>query len=311
MSQLQPLVSKLLTNVLQSYQPKGFISEMILPELNVTQQAGKIGKRGLAHLRIETSLMGGKGMARRVEVRQYSSDLYYIEPHGLEEVITPEELKNVEKPFDLEKDVMQSLTNALFLGKEVGLATSLRSTAIITQNATLSGTSQWNDYANSDPIANMLTAKNTVRAASGMVVDTAIADWAVWETLRYHPKILRNLGFADNRAGQLTDADLAKALNVRRILSADVMYNSAKEGQTDVLSSVWGKDVIFAVCPDSAGIDQKSLGYRIQFAGEGPRKVYKQPVTNPPESTSIIVKDSYQQLLTDVTCAYLYKTAIA
>lgn len=311
MSQLQPIVSKLLTNVLQGYVPSGFISEMILPQLNVVQQGGKIAKRGLSHLRIETSLMGGKGMARRVEVRTYNSDTYYIMPYGLEEVLTPEEYKNVEKPFDLEKDTVMALQMALYLGKEVGLATSLRSTSIITQNTTLSGTSQWNDFANSTPLVDILTAKKVVRAASGAKVDTAIADADVWDTLRYHPTLVRSLGYADNRAGQLTDADLAKALNVKRILSADVLYNSAKEGQADSLTSVWGKDVILAACPETAGIDQKSLGYRVQFAGDSSRKVYKQPVVNPPESNSIIVKDSYDQVLTDVKCAYLIKTAIA
>jgi hypothetical protein len=185
------------------------------------------------------------------------------------------------------------LSNALFLGKEKGLADSLRSTSIITQNATLSGTSQWSDYTNSDPVANANTAKQTIRNNCGVAPDTFIADWNVLEVLRYHPKLVRSLGYADNRAGQLSNDDLAKALNVRRVLSADVMYNSAKEGQTETLASVWGTDAIFCVAPDSPGIDQKSLGYLVQFAGESPRKVYKQAVVNPPEAVSVIVKDSY------------------
>jgi hypothetical protein len=234
-----------------------------------------------------------------------------VEPHGLEEVLTPEEYNNVELPFDLERDAVMSLQMALFLGKEKALADSLTSTSVITQNTTLSGTSQWNDYTNSDPIGVANTAKKTIRAACGVAPDTIVADWGVLETLRYHPNILRNLGFADSRAGQLSNEDLARALGVRRILSADVMYNSAKEGQTEALASVWGKHMVFCVAPDSAAIDQKSLGYLVQLAGQSPRKVYKQAVVNPPESNSIIVKDSYDMVFTDVTCAYLVKDAIA
>ena len=311
MSQLTAIVPKLLTNVLQGYVPKGFISEQILTPLKVVQQSGKIGKRGLAHLRIENTVMGGKSGARRIEVRQFLSDSYYIEPHGLEEVIAPEEYANVELPFDIERDTMLALSMALFLGKEKGLADTLRDTAIITQTTTLSGTSQWSDYTNSDPIANANTAKNTIRNNSGVAPDTFIADWNVLEVLRYHPKILRNLGYADNRAGQLSNDDLAKALNVKRVLSADVMYNSAVEGQTEALSSIWGTDAIFASLPESAGIDQKTLGYRVEFASQSPRKVFKQNVVNPPEAVSIIVKDSYDMVITDAKCAYLYKTAIA
>lgn len=311
MSQNKALVDKLLTNVLQGYVPQGFVSEMFLPKLSVVQQSGKIGKRGLAHLRIENDVMIGKGGARRVEVRQYLSDSYFIKPHGLEEILAPEEYKNVELPFDLERDTTMSLSMALYLGKEKALADSVTSTSVITQNTTLSGTSQFNDYTNSDPIGVVVTAKNTIRTATGVVPDTLLADWQVWETLRYHPKILRNLGFADTRAGQLTNQDLAKALGVRRIISADVMYNSAKEGQTEALASVWGKHMVLACAPDSAGIDQKSLGYLVGFAGQNPRKVYKQQVVNPPEANSLIVKDEYDMLLTDVKCAYLVANAIA
>lgn len=311
MSQNTALVNKLLTNVLQGYIPTGFVSEMILPKLQSKQSSGKIGKRGLAHLRIENSVMGGKGGARRIEVRQYLSDSYSIEPHGLEDVVTPEEYANVELPFNLDSDTAKLLQLALMLGKEKGLADTLRSTSILTQNTTLSGTTQWSDYTNSDPVFDANRAKTTIRNAAGVVPDTMIADWNVLETLRYHPKLVRSLGYADNRAGQLSNDDLAKALNVRKVISADCMYNSAKEGQTEALASIWGTDVIFAACPDSAAIDQKSLGYLVQLAGESPRQVFKQPIVNPPNAQSIIVKDSYDMVITDVKCAYLYKTAIA
>jgi hypothetical protein len=311
MSQLTALVDKLLTNALQGYVPKGFIAELVLPTLKTKQSSGKIGKRGLGHLRIENNVMGGKAGAKRIEIRQFLSDSYFVAPHGLEEVVAIEEYANVELPFNLNRDVTVLLALALQLGKEKALADSLRSTSIITQNATLSGTTQWSDYTNSDPIGNVLTARNTIRGTSGVFPDTMICDQAVIDVLSYHPKVLRNLGYADNRAGSLSNDDIAKALKLRKILAADVMYNSAKEGQTDVLASLWGKDVVFAACPDAAAIDQKSLGYLVELEGDSRRKVYKQAVTNPPEATSIIVKDSYDMVLTDVKCAYLYKTAIA
>lgn len=312
MSVNKALVDKFLTNVSQKYEPKGLIADMILPKLVTKQSTGKIGKYGLGHLRIENAVMGGRGQARRVEVRQYLSDAYFVKPHGLEDWITPEEYANVELPFDVERDTTKMLTLALALGKEKAIADTLRDTSIITQNATLSGTSQWSDYVNSDPVVDIKTAKGVARGTSGVVVDTLIADWLVIETLRYHPKLVRSLGFADNRAGQLSEAEIAKALGLRKILVADVMYNSAKEGQTEALGNLWGKDAILAVCPDSAALEQKSLGYRVVSTDVGDGiKVYKQPVVNPPGAKSIIVKDAYDMVLTDVKCAYLYKTAIA
>jgi hypothetical protein len=311
MSQNKAIVDKLLTNVSQAYIPTGFVSELALTPLKVVQSSGRIGKYGNQHLRLESTLMGGKGVAKRVEIRQYASDAYFIKPNGLEDMITPEEYENVEQPFDIEKDVTAQLTSLLYIGKEKALADSLRSTSILTQNVTLSGTGQWNDYTNSDPIAVINTAKNTIRSASGVLPDTMILDEGVMNVLRFHPKLLRNLGFADSRAGSLEDADIAKAFRLKRVLVADVVYDTAKEGQTSSLAPMWGKDVILAALPTDAAKLQKSLGYYVTKSSEGPRKVYKQNVINPPDSKSIIVKDSYDLVLTDTTCGYVIKAAIA
>jgi hypothetical protein len=305
------IVDKLLTNVSQAYIPQGFVSELALTPLKTVQSSGRIGKYGNQHLRLESTLMGGKGVAKRVEIRQYASDSYFIKPNGLEDMITPEEYDNVEQPFDIEKDVTAQLTSLLYIGKEKALADSLRSTSILTQNVTLSGTSQWNDYTNSDPIAVINTAKSVIRSASGVLPDTMIMDEGVMNVLRFHPKLLRNLGFADNRAGSLEDADIARAFRVKRILVADVVFDTAKEGQTSSLAPLWGKDVILASLPTDPAKLQKTLGYYVTKGSEGPRKVYKQNVVNPPDSKSIIVKDSYDMVLTDTACGYVIKAAIA
>lgn len=312
MSQIKAVVDKLLTGVSNAYFPQGMISEKVLTPVTVKQSSGKIGKYGLQHLRILSTIMGGKGEAKRIEIRQQDSTAYFVEPYGLHEVITPEEYANYEDPFDIEKDVTEQLSSLMFLAKEKGLADTLRNTSIITQTSTLSGTSQWSDYSGvSNPVKDSIAAKAVIRQNSGAICDTVIMDYDTAEILRGHPAIVRSLGFADNRAGLLTDQELAKALGVRRMLIADVMYNSSKPGQADALSSVWGKDVIFAVSPDKAGKLQKTLGYMVTLQGQGPRKVYKTPVNNPPESTQILVKDSYDMVLVDVACAYLYKNAVA
>lgn len=311
MSQIKAIVDKLLVGVSNGYFPTGMISEKILTPVQVKQSSGKIGKYGLQHLRIVSTIMGGKGKSKHIEIRQVDSTAYFVEPHGLHEIITPEEYANYEDPFDIEKDVTEQLTALLFIGKEKGLADTLRNASIITQNATLSGTSQWSDYTNSDPVAASILAKNAIRNSSGAVADTLIMDYGVAEVLRAHPKILRSLGFVDARAGLLTDQELAKAFGVRRLLIADVMYNNSKPGQADALASVWGKDVIFAVAPEKGSKMQKTLGYMVTLTGEGPRKVYKSTVDDPPESKKIIVKDSYDMVLVDTNCAYLFKDAIA
>ena len=68
---------------------------------------------------------------------------------------------------------------------------------------------------------------------------------------------------------------------------------------------------MFAFVPESAQIMQKSLGYLMRPTGGQPRKVYKEANFNPPGSTKILVEDEYDMLISDVTCGYVIKAAIA
>lgn len=311
MAQNRAIVDKLLTNASNKYVPQGYVSEMLLANIPVVQTSGKFGSYGFDHLRIENTIVAGRGKYRRVNVEQRSTQTYVIEDHGLEDVVTKSDYRNVEAPFDAEKDKVDSLTDSLWLAKEFSLASTVTNTSIITQNDTLSGTSQYNDYDNSDPIADFAAARAAVRSGCGMAPDTATLDWAVWNQLRYHPQILDTLGYKDNRPGGLTTDELAQAMGVRRILIPEASYNSAKEGQSAVLAPVWGKHILFSVTPERANKRQVSLGYYLTYAGQGPRKVYKYAINNPPESKGVLVEDSYDMFLTNVNAAYLIEDAIA
>lgn len=311
MSQLKAQVDKLLSNVSSKYVPKGYVCEEILPVIQVKQYSGLLGKYGMSHLRIENSVKGGRGAYRRVETTSSSTTGYNVEGHGLEGLVTKEDYANKELPFDAEKDEVDGLTTSLWLEKEKVLADSLTNTAILTQNTTLSGTAQFSDYDNSDPIAKFSDARAAVLAGCGIMPNVAVMDILVWNKLRFHPQMLDALGFKFARPNGLTYQELAQALGVDQIKIAEARYNSAKEGQTDALAAVWGKHIVFAVVPAAAQMKQVSLGYRVQIQGSMPRKVYKWDVNNPPDSKAILVEDEYDFLLSNALAAYLIKDAIA
>lgn len=310
MAQLKAIVDKLLTNVSQAYIPDGFISESVLPLISVQQKSGLLGKYGKNHLRIEHSLVGGRGEYRRVEPIVRSSTTYNIESHGLEGLVTEDDYRNVELPYDAEKDETIGLNNLIWLNKEYALASTLTSTSIMTQNTTLVGTDQLSDYTNSDPLGVFKTARLGVYNGCGMPPNSALMSWEVANTLAYSTGILEALGYSFNRAGQLSDQELAKAMGVENLYIAKPKYNTAKEGQTDALSSVWGKHIVFFVAPTSAAPYQTSLGYRVALKGQQ-RRVFKYAVNNPPNATGIICDDSYDFLISDVGAGYLIANAIA
>ena len=202
------------------------------------------------------------------------------------------------------------LVTHLWLGKEKSLADAITDVTIITSNVTLSGTDQYNDYANSDPIGDFTTAIEAIADKVGIEPNVAIMSRKVFRTLKYHPAILSSLGFKDNRPGGLTEDEMAKAMDVDTLLIGRAVFNDSKLGQADNIQPVWGKHIVFAVAPSSAGLEQVSLGYRLQLAGQQPRQVFKTPVDEPIGAKKVIVQDEYEQLLSNVSAAYLIKDAI-
>lgn len=310
-TQMKGIIDPLLTEVSSMYQPKGCIADLLFPALKSAQYTGKLAGYGKDHLRIENTVVGGKGKYRRVESITRSTSGFEIEGHGLSGIVTKRDYKNVIDPFNAESDETTGLSTILMLEKEKGLSDALGDTAILTQNTTLVGGSQYSDYANSKPIEDFNAAFNAVGDGCGMYPNVAIMDKKVYRALKYHPALLDFMGFKFNRPGGLSEEEVAKALDVEKIMVADAHYNSAKQGQTAVLASVWAKNIIFAVIPSKAEKYQISLGYNIRLEGSAPRKVYKQSLFNPPESTEILVEDEYDMVLSNVSAAYLIKDAIA
>ncbi len=310
-TQMKGIIDPLLTNVSSMYVPDGCIADALFPALKFSQYTGKLGSYGKNHLRIENTVIGGKGKYRQVESITRATSSFEIAGHGLSGMVTKADYKNVIEPFDAEKDETTGISTILLLEKEKGLADALVDTAVMTQNATLSGTSQLSDYSNSDAVSVFNTAKLAIRAGCGAIANTVIMDYAVAEVLRYHPQLLDLLGYKFARPGGLSDDELARAFGIDQILVPNAMYNSAKEGQTAVLASVWGKHIILAQIPKSAAKYQISLGYNIRLDDGQPRKVYKQPLFNPPGATEILVEDEYDLLLSDVTAGYVIKNAVA
>lgn len=313
MAQIRAIIDRLLTQASSMIVPYGFVCEDVLPTIYHPQKSGKLAKYGTNHLRVETTVAGGRAAYRRVESITRSQSTFVLETEGLEDVVTPDDLGNVENPYDAELDVVTGLTNLLFIKKEYGLASSLTSTATITQNTTLVGANQFSDYLNSDPISVCATARSSVRSGCGFPPNIVIMDWAVYNMLRYHPAMLDALGYKYTKPGGLIEADLAIALAVDKVLVAKSVYESAKEGQTSSVAPIWGKHIVFAFSPNIAARYQTGLGYQIQWSANkgSPRRVTKYPIYNPPGTTGITCDDTYNMFLSNVLCAYLIYAAIA
>src|SRR2546430_741938 len=103
-SQMKGIVDPLLSNVSSAYIPDGAIVDKLFPALKFAQYTGKLGAYGKNHLRIENTVVAGKGRYRQVESIVRLTSGFEIEGHGLSGMVTKRDYKNVIDPFDAEKD---------------------------------------------------------------------------------------------------------------------------------------------------------------------------------------------------------------
>jgi hypothetical protein len=105
------------------------------------------------------------------------------------------------------------------------------------QRATLAGTAQWSDYANSDPMSVLLAAIDAMLMPANMLV----LGNATWQRLRQNPKLVQAIRGSVNSTGVLRREEVADALEIEKIIVGTGRVNIAAPGQPASFARVWGK----------------------------------------------------------------------
>jgi len=305
-----------LTNVSNAYSNKDYISELVAPIVPVVKDTGRIYSYAADNLRIVNTYRSEGSKPNIVETTVSSAAHYVLEEHTLGEYISKEVLENAEKPIKPRIDVTEALTDRIWVDKEKALADVVTSTSSITSgNTTLSGTSQWNDYSNSDPIANIRTAITSVKANSSMVPNTFIIAWNVMQTLIYHPDIVSLFPNAAVITADMVASKLGSLFGLKKVMVGSAMYNNANKGATDNVAEIWDKDCLIAYIEDSPSLKSRTLA-RTYTKGTR-RQVELAPMNSGSleqlqrKADYIQVTDKYDQVLVDQATAYLIEAAIA
>jgi|GEM_PF-4133865 len=305
---------RLLANVSRRHNVEGLVADQVLTGVTVKKSTGLIGKYGNEHLRIVHDLVGGMATYPRITVDTKSSDRYILEKHGLSDTISEEEIGNEVEPFQAREDSTMDVTERLKLGREFALASSMTSTSVLTNNVTLSGTDQFNDYDNSKPLEVFRAARASIYAKTGkdtrMPGGFALITWDVENALSYHPDLLDLYKYTSGMGSGLSLEELKKAMKVDRLIMAWSQYAPSKGGQPlgDPLPT-WGKNIVFGFAPMKGTKRITTLGFTLRKSSSV--RVFRNKLVEPPNSELIQVDHTYEDLITDVGAAYLIKDAVA
>lgn len=304
-TQNQYHIDALLSEMSVAFTNPELIGTKLMPVLEVTTKSGIYYKFDKSKFKIEDSRRSGVARANRVDFGLVQQNYGPLSEHSLEEPVEWKLRDTYPTPMDAYSDATDTVTAKLELSLEKEIATLLRSTANLTQNVTLSGTSRFNDYANSDPLGVFETGMSAIQDGAMVTANTVAMGDQVWRKLKMHPDLLGLLSVASVRV--LTPEMFAALVGVENVYIGKAMENTAAEGQTDSLSYVWGKDIILAyVAPRVArkiitlGLTLKLKGAR--FVDRWTEEGYK--------ADFVRANDEWDVLLVAAEAGYLIKTAV-
>jgi len=301
-------VDPILSNVSVAYKNDDYVAEQVLPIIPSKLLTGKYYKYDQGKFRKVQTLRGMGSAAREVGYGMTISDAYVIKDHALKEIVPNELLDQALSPLTPSEDAAENVTEKLLIEKEYDLATYMQSHTNLTNYIDLDATTandQWNDYANSDPLDDIQTGKAAIHAKIFKAPNVFLVSKPVFDKLIDHPDIIDRIKYT--QLGTASEELLARLIGVDKVIVAGAGYNTAKEGQTDSMSYIWGKDAWLLYVAPRPGIKNISFGYHFQKGVRVEDKWYDKDR----EGTWVRVHDRYTREIISVDCAYLFEDAIA
>ena len=170
---------------------------------------------------------------------------------GFDDLVPNSDINDDNLMVDPLKTAAGYLTNLLDLAREQRAAALVFNTNsyVAGNQATLSGTGQWSDSTNSDPVAAIGDALDI----PVMRPNIAVFGQATWTKLRRHPKIVQAAKGTAQGAGMVSRLEFAELFELQEVFVGAGFANTAKPGQTATLARVWGKHAAFIYRDRAAG----------------------------------------------------------
>lgn len=304
--QQQVVVDPALSNISIRYTNDTFIADLIAPMIKTSKQTGKYFIYDKSNLRIDSTTRAAGSGANEVDIGVAPTGVFACDDHALKGFVAQEIQDQADAPLNPLIDETEAITEKLMLDRENKLAVLLQNTSNLTQNVTLSGTTQWSDYTNSDPIGDIRTARSTIHQNTFKKPNTIVMSKLVIDMLSEHPQIIDRIKYS--QLGVTTEELLAKIFKVDKILVGEAGSNTAKEGQTDALAYVWGKGVIVAYIAPQVRIKMLTLAVTFTYSV---RQVIRWNDFDKKGTYIRVGDDNYSQVIIAAAAGYLIQNAIA
>jgi len=218
----------------------GFIGVEVLPFFEVEEKTADYPKIPMEALLVEpnTQRQSRGGYAR--SDWEFETGTYACEEHGWEEVIDDSESALYARFFDMEEVSTLRAMDIILRAHERRAAALLFNTSNAVGNAA-AGT-EWSTAASCTPRADVMTAKQAMRAASGLSPNALVMSKKVFENLLVSAEIADRFQYTtpiETLSMEAQKSALASYFDVSRVVVGGEVRNTAKKGQAFSLSDIW------------------------------------------------------------------------
>jgi hypothetical protein len=255
-------VDPVLTNMLVAYMQAAtrFVASRVFPEVPVEKDSGTYYIVTKKYFMSDTMLPRAPGDDFTRSGFGVSTTTYTTLQQALATPIADEVRANSQVPMELESLAIEWLALKNLIKKERAFAADFMTTSVWETDDDNS-TTDWDDFSNGDPVADIKTAIRTISNSTGYKANTLVCGAIVDDALTNHPDILDRIKYVQvASAGNVTNA-MADVFGLESYLPAIASYNSADEGQSFTASAIIDDDALVTyVKPGSVGTFSVTAG---------------------------------------------------
>ncbi|MCD0460060.1 major capsid protein [Roseiconus lacunae] len=257
---------------------RGYIATRLFPTFQVPRTYGKFGVIDLASLLASVDADTKRGPRGDYNTGDYktSQRSYQTQEHGWKERVDDHD-RNMYSDF---------FEGSSFSADEVATARAwahllhtLDKRVIAKVNALPAGqkqsvTNEWDDYENGTPIDDIEAVGEKIFNRTGVYPDTLTLSRQAWRKLRRHPQIKAEIqsGGAGDRTTvkDVTTELVAEVLDLRQVLVAGAVGNSARAPKKAVIETVWPKAMAcLSVAAQTDDFKEPCFGRTFHWGGDG------------------------------------------
>ena len=268
-------IDAILTNISVAYlqNQDNFIADKVFPVIPVDKKSNKFFTytkndwfRDEAQRRAGGTESAGGGYG--LSTGSYSADVF-----AFHKDVDDQTLYNSDTPLNPLREATEFVTRRLMLRKEVQWNTDFFAGSIwtagdydgVSGTPSTNETKQWSDYAASDPINDIETAKAGILSTTGMEANTLVLGYDVFRQLKNHPDIVDRIKYTSS---QTVTADMLAAMfDIPRVIVSKGVKATNNEGAAGVYAFTAGKKALLCHVAPNPGLLTPSAGYSFAWTG--------------------------------------------